>query len=320
MWSHQGGWTGSGWGRPVAVSGGGGGSLLSLDFTGGSLPSGATLTRSTTGNYFNASDILTSAAINAARFDYFGGVSRGVLVEAAATNGTNSPEAFDAVWSLDSTTVTANNTTAPDGTSNADKLVETATTTRHIVYQSSGAVAGSTYTISVFVKKGTRRYGFIKLANTGTFGCFFDFDTASTYSFATGGSTVAGSSITSVGNGWYRVTATGVPTTSSFFIIGLSDRPDDTTGTFQFGDPSYLGTTSDFMYLWGAQCELSSAMSTYYVGTRSADALSITIPSGGSALAVTFDDNSTQNISVSPGAYTLTTSLNRPRVKTLTVT
>lgn len=53
--------------------------------------------------------------------------------------------------------------------------------------------------------------------------------------------------------------------------------------------------------------------------TRAADAASITIPAGASRISYTFDDGSTQQVSVSPGAYAIPTGLNRPYIARATV-
>ncbi|MDD3030418.1 MAG: hypothetical protein PHS57_09135 [Alphaproteobacteria bacterium] len=51
--------------------------------------------------------------------------------------------------------------------------------------------------------------------------------------------------------------------------------------------------------------------------TRAADALSFTVPAGVTALRYRFDDNSTQDVAVSPGAYTVPTTLGRPWIRTV---
>ena len=51
--------------------------------------------------------------------------------------------------------------------------------------------------------------------------------------------------------------------------------------------------------------------------TRAADSAVFTIPAGIGHLTYTFDDNSTQLVAVSPGSYTIPTSLNRPNIKSI---
>jgi hypothetical protein len=64
--------------------------LLSLDFTAGTVPTAVTFTRADStarATYIDASGyVKTVTAAGDARFDYMGGVAKGLLVEAAATN------------------------------------------------------------------------------------------------------------------------------------------------------------------------------------------------------------------------------------------
>ena len=49
--------------------------------------------------------------------------------------------------------------------------------------------------------------------------------------------------------------------------------------------------------------------------TRTADSVSLTLPSGSTTMVYTFDDNSQQTVSVSPGAYAFPTTLNRRQIR-----
>ena len=64
--------------------------------------------------------------------------------------------------------------------------------------------------------------------------------------------------------------------------------------------------------IYGAQLETGSTPTSYIPTTttsvtRAADAAVLTIPAGVNALLYTFDDNSTQQVSVTPGSYTIPT-------------
>jgi len=80
----------------------GDGSTLSLDFTamGGTLDSRFTFTRSTTATFINSSGYVTSAAINAPRFDYNPTTlaPRGLLIEGSATNLLKNSAYADTGW------------------------------------------------------------------------------------------------------------------------------------------------------------------------------------------------------------------------------
>ena len=100
---------------------------LNLNFTTGTLDSRITFTRSTTGSYYNSAGVLSTAAINAPRFDYDPVTleSVGLLIEESRTNLLTYSEQFDnAVWTKSNASITANAIIAPDGTLTADKLVE----------------------------------------------------------------------------------------------------------------------------------------------------------------------------------------------------
>ena len=51
--------------------------------------------------------------------------------------------------------------------------------------------------------------------------------------------------------------------------------------------------------------------------TRDADSASMTIPSNVSKLRYVFDNGTVQDVTVSPGAYTIPTNLNRPIIKAI---
>ena len=170
-------------------------------------------------------------------------------------------------WTIQAATINANQTTAPDGTLTADKLIENVTTTNKEISQYISATAGTTYTYSTFVKAAGRnnfRFGF----STNSFGvgtnALFNLTTGTVYQ-TTGG--VSSASITDAGNGWYRCVATITPTVST--IAGQNNLICYITlldGTYSSG---YLGDGTSGLYLWGSQLEISSSASIYQGTTTS---------------------------------------------------
>ena len=75
-------------GYGVTQSGGAGGPTLYFDFLTGTLNPSITFTRASTATFFNSSGVLTSAAIDAPRFDYDPSTlaAQGLLIEEARTN------------------------------------------------------------------------------------------------------------------------------------------------------------------------------------------------------------------------------------------
>ena len=177
----------------------------------------------------------------------------------ASRNLLTQTQQFDnAAWGKTAITATANSAVAPDGTSTADTLTDTAVTSNHYTAQTISTVSGTTYTLSAYFKNNGRGFVILNLANlsgaTNYAAASFNLSTgavANTLSNGTGYSVVS-TSITSVGDGWYRCAITAVvgTTTATTASVALS-----TAGTIgPFGLDSYLGNGSG-IYVWGAQLE-----------------------------------------------------------------
>jgi hypothetical protein len=83
-----------------------------------------------------------------------------------------------------------------------------------------------------------------------------------------------------------------------------------------------IATSGDAIDVAYVQCE-TGAVSTSTIRTQSAaftrsvDSASIIIPAGIGHITYTFDNGSTQTVAVSPGSYTIPTTLNRSRIASL---
>lgn len=101
-------------------------------------------------------------------------------------------------------TLTANttDTTDPFGNNNATKMTDIATTNAHRIFTTTGVLFG-TYTLSAYVKAGTLSWFSIDINDNIT--AWFNVSNG-TLGSAAGGveGTILSTSITSVGNGWYR--------------------------------------------------------------------------------------------------------------------
>jgi hypothetical protein len=181
-----------------------------------------------------------------------------------------SQEFDNASWSKFNSTVTANSVAAPDGTTTAETLRANSATSGHNTSQSATLVSGTTYTASVFAKKDTIDYVSVALINgssASTFiGAAFNLNTGVVSSSNANGTgfSVTSTSITDVGNGWYRCVLTGVFGSlgaSPLMIVALND--DGTTPNNQSGGKSFTGTSTESIYLWGAQLEQRDAVTAY---------------------------------------------------------
>jgi hypothetical protein len=234
----------------------------------------------------NGTRVNSAGAIVAAtcpRFDYdpVTLASNGLLIEEARTNLLLRSAEFDnASWTKTASTATADQTTAPDGTLVADKLSETNTTAVHFAYQAATISAGATYTVSLFAKQAENRYLQIGLDDGAADGGYATYDlqagtVTQSANKGTGSGVVA--SIQAFANGWYRLVFTTVVDASAtsgrtFIVLSNSATPGFA--------PSYLGTTGNGVYLWGAQLEAGSLVTsdipTVASVTRTADSATLT--------------------------------------------
>jgi hypothetical protein len=250
---------------------------LTLDFDQTTtLPAGITFTRATDGTFFNSTGVLSTASSGAARFDHRleGGVwvNKGLLIEEQRTNLILRSEEFnDAYWTKTNVTVTANQTTAPDGTTTADAIFETVTNGSHAFSRSDTRTNTSTSPLSpsIFIKGGLgRTRGLFRLFSPTGITPFcqltFDLSTESlTSSVGANGATLLSASIVNVGNGWYRLSLSGYTgVTSQTVVVDLVY--DNGNGIF-----SYAGETNKGFYVWGAQLE-AGAFPTSYIKTTTA--------------------------------------------------
>lgn len=208
-------------------------------------------TSSTGSTYVGADGLIKYAASNQPRFEH------------QATERTNlftySEDFSDSSWGKSNSTILSNvsATTAPDGTNTADKLVENSSTGNKEVNKLIGAVNGGVnYTMSAFVKAAERTL--IRFAmTTARFGpatnAYFNLSSG-TVTLTTGG--VVSASITPVGNGWFRCSATML-TVSSGLNLAFITLVESSTIT------DYTGNGTSGIYIWGAQVEIGSTLTDY---------------------------------------------------------
>lgn len=168
-------------------------------------------------------------------------------------------------WTKTRSSVSPNETTAPDGTTTACKLIEDTTATNsHFVNQSVVVVNGALYTVSVYLKAAERTVvDLITASGAATFSAVSVNLSAGTIAAPkTAGlpSAVASSTITSEGDGWYRVAMNFSGASGGF--SGCQVRL--TNGTTD----AYTGDGSSGVYVWGGQIERSSSSSaSAYIAT-----------------------------------------------------
>jgi hypothetical protein len=170
-------------------------------------------------------------------------------------------EQFDsAAWVKASVTVSANASIAPDGTTTADKVVatNTASTTR-AVYQSFTAPTTATYTVSFYAKAAEYSLFAVQEIISGRFGASFDLSAQTTATL--GGAGFLSSSITSVGDGWFRCAVVWNGVASTGYAITAIGYPAG--ATVSAAGAAYAGNGTSGIFIWGAQLELGSTATAY---------------------------------------------------------
>ena len=222
-----------------------------------------TVTRATTATRVNSSGNIESVASGVPRIDWLGQSCPALLVEPSAQNLALQSEDFTVSGSWDTsangrTLVTGNvsATLDPYNTNLADLLSDnTSTSATHRMF-TGGNIAitsGTTYSTSFFVKANTTPWLEIRLMQSNE----SDAGISGTVFNLTSGTITSGSgTIQNYGNGWYRCTNIGTSNFTGnakiFFYVYNSS-----------GSKSYIGTSSNSLFIFGAQVEVGSVATTY---------------------------------------------------------
>jgi hypothetical protein len=207
------------------------------------------------------------------RFDYdpVTLAPKGILIEEQRTNLFLYSQQFDnSNWAPTGATISANTTASPDGTVNADSLVEDTSLGVHRVYAAVACSASTAYTYTAYVKAAGRTE--VRLLETTLGGATFNLSTIAVISTDAG----ITASIQDAGNGWRRcrITATtGVAQT--LFVAQIQGSVAASS--------VYTGNGATALFLYGAQLE-AGAFATSYIPTvasqvtRTGDQTSIVAP------------------------------------------
>ena len=225
---------------------------------------------------------LLEAPVNAPRFDHdpYTGESKGFLIESARTNLLTESIVKSSYWYTPASLFDENSGVAPDGTLTATTVYSNGASNVHKVVPAN---AGQYYTVSVYAKKsdaGADTTMGVYLYASGTTN---DFIQHTTFNLVTGqiananvgsqSTNGAFSRIYPVGNGWYRLSVTGVMPAgiSQNISSGIMYTPSQPNAAF---------------LLWGAQLENSEFHTSY-------------IPTSGSTVSRTQDNAKIENIGTS---------------------
>ena len=269
------------WGTKV------GSALAYNDLDGNFKPLPFDFTRSTSGTRINKGGLIEVVTNNKPRIDFSNDAKGAFLLEPERSNLVQYSEDFtQSAWIKGRSSVLSDLIISPNGTQNADKLTENTDTGTHELVNVQTVVSGSNYSLSVFIKSGSRTKASLVLAGTafssgGNGQVLYDLSNGTIIS-TSGGAT---SSIEDYGNGWYRCSINKVSAnTSGVVALGLVDDNNNI---------SYQGNGTSGIYFYGAQLEQGSYATSY-------------IPTQGSVVTRNQDFCSNENLNVDySGDYTL---------------
>jgi hypothetical protein len=183
----------------------------------------------------------------------------GYLAEGASTNLVIDSETFED-WGQNNATTSVNQIIAPDKTKSADEVIEASDSAQqHRVTKGSISVnSGTAYTSSVYCKQGNgdRNMRIYLFSTLGALNCYATFDLSTGTIVDTAGVDYDSSTITDVGNGWFRCSVTGTASGTQSDVQVLLYLANGTLYGYD-GD----GTSS--MYFWGHQMEALPFASSY---------------------------------------------------------
>jgi hypothetical protein len=170
----------------------------------------------------------------------------------------NSETLTTGVWSAIRSTTSANSTTAPDGATTADTLIESVDNATHLLSPSGLAlVSGTSYRFSVYAK--TKERSQIRMLLSGsTPNTAVLVNTTTCAEVSTTGSPL-NKTYTLGADGWCKISfeVAANASGSAYQEIYLANA----------GAISYLGDGTSGIYLWGAQLQRSSMQPTYIATT-----------------------------------------------------
>ena len=179
------------------------------------------------------------------------------------TDGTTTPWAVLLGQAFGSGSVSNDTgTLAPDNTYTAEKFFEASSASGQTILRQAYAFEPSTaYTFSVYAKYGSRQFLSLYCVAGGGYQQTFNLISGVKGSFSSG---ILSSTMTAVGNGWYRCSITFLSsTTPTTNVVDIRY-----SGTDASSDTAYTRNGS-FNWLWGAQLERATAVRAYLPTTTS---------------------------------------------------
>lgn len=225
---------------------------LSLDFTTGTMPTAVTFTRADStarATFIDASGyVKTVTAAGDPRFDYTGGVAKGLLIEAGATNLATRSDDFAETpvdgsnWAANSYTTSFLSTSLPNGSTGNARRIVTASGSGSFRSNSRTVTASTEYTFSFWARNNGGSQARYRVWNVTAGSSIVDYNlSGSNYVASIGGANNTSST-------WTRISVTFT-------------TPAGCTSIYVYPMSSDSGTVD--LLIWGAQLELGAQASSY---------------------------------------------------------
>jgi len=201
--------------------------------------------RATDATYFDKYGVLRTAAIDEIRLN-----EKGVLIEDESENLLVSAIPDESSWASTRCILASNSTKAPDGTQTASKLIVDDITTPPYIFQGYSSqyeyISGEHYTAAYFVKAGTASIARVTLHSNAFSEASLTIDLVTGAVAAQDG--VVSYKVIELHDGWFLLTLTALSISS--------------TSTYAPLLYVFNGDVGDYLYVWHAQLEKSSILTS----------------------------------------------------------
>ena len=208
--------------------------------------------RNSIGTRVNKEGLIEVVGNDIPRIDYTDSTEGALLLENSATNLVTYSEAFDNAYWIKGGSSVLGGFTSPKGDLSAFKLVEDTSTGSHRILPNN-TVNSQKHAFSVFVKKDTRNWIFLRLDGLASDQrTWFDLENGVIGTI----NSDHNAEIVSLSNGWYRcsVSIKGTTYQAAYPILGIADADNSS---------SYTGNGTSGVYIYGSQAEENSVASSY---------------------------------------------------------
>ncbi len=209
--------------------------------------------RASEGTRVRKDGLIEEVTNDVPRLDWLNSNCPSLLLESQRTNLLNYSEDYSqSQWIKIRSTISTDQSIAPNGTFTADKIIASTDNNTHRCDQAITLTDAETYTLSFFAKES--EYNCIRASigqGGATFGNVASFN-LNTKTVSTTG-TIENAEILDFGNGWFRCISTMQAGVADRVVIGIGI--DDSY--------SFIGDNSSGLFMWGAMIEQASYSSSY---------------------------------------------------------